>query len=185
MSLKTWTVLKENPIADMGIFQLHERFVRSPRTGAERRIAIVHTRDWVNMIPLTPDGQVVLVRQWRHGTRTFTLEIPGGLVDPGESPVEAAAREVREETGYAGDPPVLLGTVEPNPAFLDNYCYTYLIENCERVGEQRMDEGEDIEVVTLSLAEIPARIAHGEIQHALVICGFWWLAQHDRLEPRP
>ena len=137
------------------------------------------------MIPLTPDNEVVLVRQWRHGTKTFTLEIPGGLVDPGECPVEAAAREVREETGHVGDPPELLGVVEPNPAFLDNRCYTYLLENCHEVGGLMQDDGEDIEVVTLPLAEIPARIAHGEIQHALVICGFFWLAQRGGLDLRP
>jgi 8-oxo-dGTP pyrophosphatase MutT (NUDIX family) len=185
VSLKPWTIRRENALADMGIFRLYERYAVSPRTGDERRIALVSTGDWVNMIPLTPAGEVVLVRQWRHGTKTFTLEIPGGLVDPGESPSEAASREVREETGYAGDPPALLGVVEPNPAFLDNRCFTYLLENCRRVGDLIQDAGEDIEVVTLPLAEIPARIAHGEIQHALVICAFFWLAQRGGLELTP
>jgi 8-oxo-dGTP pyrophosphatase MutT (NUDIX family) len=172
-------VKSHETVADMGIFEVHRIITESPRTGVDRRIARVVTRDWVNIVPLTPEGEVVLVRQWRHGTREFTLEIPGGLVDPGESPAEAGAREVREETGYAGDAPIELGVVTPNPAFLDNRCHTYLIENCVAVGEMEMDDGEDIEVIRVPLAEIGEYIATGKIDHALVICGFWWLAQRN------
>lgn len=177
MALQPWPVLSEETIADMGIFQLHQVTARNPRTESERHIAWVTTRDWVNIVPLTPKNEVVLVKQWRHGTRSVTLEIPGGLVDEGESPAVAAAREVREETGYRGDSTVELGVVEPNPAFLNNLCYTYLIENCQAVGELEMDDGEDIEVVLVPLEEIPELIESGEIQHALVICGFFWLRQ--------
>jgi ADP-ribose pyrophosphatase len=178
VALRPWPVLSEDTIADMGIFQLHEVTARNPRTETERRIAWVTTSDWVNIVPLTPQNDVVLVKQWRHGTRAVTLEIPGGLVDPGESPAVAAAREVREETGFEGDATVEMGVVQPNPAFLNNLCYTFLIENCRLVGELEMDDGEDIEVVLIPLREIPERIASGEIQHALVICGFFWLRQN-------
>jgi 8-oxo-dGTP pyrophosphatase MutT (NUDIX family) len=141
----------------------------------------------VNIVPLTPAHEVVLVRQWRHGVKGFTLEIPGGLVDPGEQPAATAAREVREETGYAGDPPVELGIVEPNPAFMGNLTHTFLIENCHRIGELQLDAGEDVEVVLEPLARIPRLVAEGGIRHSLVICGFWWLAQRrpDLLRPAP
>ena len=101
------------------------------------------------------------------------------MVDRGESPAHAAARELREETGYAGDGPILLGIVAPNPAILNNRCHTYLFEHCTRIGEPELDQGEDIEVLTQPLSEIPALIASGGIDHALVICAFWWLSQHQ------
>jgi len=161
----------------MGIFRAYRLRSRSPRTGETRDITLLEAGDWVNVIALTPDLQVVLVRQFRHGTRDFTLEIPGGQVEPEETPVQAAARELREETGFAGEGPLALGKVTPNPAFLNNRCHTVLFENCRQVGEPAPDCGEDIEVLIRPLAEIHGIIASGQIDHALVICAFWWLAQ--------
>jgi ADP-ribose pyrophosphatase len=156
---------------------VHRLGARSPRTGAERPVSVLEAGDWTNVVALTPDDRVILVRQFRHGTRDFTLEIPGGMVDKGETPAQAAARELREETGYAGDGPVHLGIVTPNPAILDNRCHTYLFENCRRIGEPELDQGEDIEVLTHCLADIPTLIQSGGIDHALVICAFWWLSR--------
>jgi 8-oxo-dGTP pyrophosphatase MutT (NUDIX family) len=185
MPLAPWPIESEEKLADTRIFSLREVRARSPRTGVVRQMARVECVDWVNMVALTSDRQVVLVRQWRHGTREFTLEIPGGMVGSDESPEEAAARELLEETGYAGEGPVRIGTVTPNPAFLTNRCHTYLFTGCTRVAEPELDQGEDIEVDVRPLAEVPGLIAGGGIGHALVICGFWWLAQHDPRGFRP
>ena len=174
--LEPWQYASTETVHETRIFRLVESRAISPRTGEERPYATLQTPDWVNVVPLTPAGEVVMVRQWRHGVRAFTLEIPGGLVDPSESPAAAAAREVREETGYAGAAAIELGVVEPNPAILDNRTYTYLIEDCRPAGEQIQDSGEDISVELHPLAEIPRLIRNGTIKHALVICGFWWLA---------
>jgi ADP-ribose pyrophosphatase len=177
MTLQPWVRREERIIADTSIFQVRSVLARSPRTGEDRWLSVVTTGDWINVIALTDDGHVVLVRQFRHGTREFTLEIPGGLIDPGETPAQAGARELREESGYAGGEPVSLGVVNPNPAFINNRCHTVLIEGCRRVGDPQPDGGEDIETELRPLSTIPQAIASGEIDHALVICAFWWLAQ--------
>jgi 8-oxo-dGTP pyrophosphatase MutT (NUDIX family) len=177
VALGTWEYTGRTDLLETGIFKLQEERAISPRTGAERSFVHVEAAEWVNIVPLTSAGEIVLVRQWRHGVKDFGLEIPGGIVDPGEDAAATATRELREETGHAGDPPRRIGVVEPNPAFMGNRLHTYLIENCRRVAEQQLDASEDIEVVVKPLGEIPALVAGGTIRHALVICGFWWLAQ--------
>jgi ADP-ribose pyrophosphatase len=179
MTLKPWIHEDHELVADQHIFQLYQMKAKSPRTGHYRRLSVLHATDWVNVVALTSDNEVVLVRQFRHGTREFTLEIPGGMVDPGETPAQAAGRELLEESGYAGDAPIALGAVSPNPALFNNHCHTYLIENCRKVAEPELDHGEDIEVLTRPLDEIPKIIASGGIDHALVICAFWWAFHKD------
>jgi ADP-ribose pyrophosphatase len=177
MTLQPWEHRDETVVADMGIFQVRRVQSTSPRTGEHRTVSLLTTGNWINVVALTPDEQVVLVRQFRHGTGEFTLEIPGGLIDPGEGPQQAATRELLEETGYAGSAPLPLGVVDPNPAFLNNRCFTVLVEGCRPAASPTPDDGEDIEVELMPLDSIPTAIADGRIRHALVVCAFWWLAQ--------
>ena len=131
--------------------------------------------DWANVIALTDRDEVVLIRQFRHGTDAVTLEIPGGAVDPGETHEEAATRELLEETGHEARRWTKLGEVHPNPALQNNLCSTWLAEGAHRVCEPKLDEGEAIEVKTVRLHDIKPLIAQGEITHALVVAAFYFL----------
>lgn len=175
MLVKPWELLSSEIQADYRIFRLRVDRSRSPRTGKAHDFFVLESSDWVNVIPLTSDGQVVLVRQWRHGTRSFSLEVPGGLLESSDSPEEAARRELLEETGCTAGEMIYLGFVEPNPAFLNNKCHTFLAKDVKRVSELRQDEKEDIEVLMKPLAQIPRLISHGVITHSLVVAAFYRL----------
>lgn len=183
MSLERWDERSAEEVDEYGVFRVRRYLARSPRTGRNRSFSVIDSADWVNVVGITPDDRVVLVRQFRHGSDRMSLEIPGGIVDADEDPSEAAARELREETGHTGSPPEYLGTVEPNPAILSNRCHTYLVRDCRPAASQELDPGEDIEVTTLPRSEIEAAVADGRISHALVVCAFWWLAQRTPESP--
>ncbi len=121
---------------------------------------------------MTDEGRVVLVRQFRFGVDDFTLEIPGGMCDPGESPAETAARELREETGYVAGRLEPLGWVHPNPAIQSNRCHTFLARPAARVGEPQPDPHEAFEIVEEPLDAIDRLILDGRITHALVVGAF-------------
>ncbi|MEW6487153.1 MAG: NUDIX hydrolase [Thermodesulfobacteriota bacterium] len=170
-----WPVTETVVEGDYRIFRLRRDRAVSPRTGASHDFYVLETRDWVNVIPVTEAGEVVMVRQYRHGVRAVTLEIPGGILDgPGEDPAAAARRELLEETGYAPREILPLGAVQAQPALQDNLCHTYLALGCEKVADPEPDAGEDLRVLRFPLDEVPARIASGEIRHGLVLAAFYW-----------
>ncbi len=175
MPEKDWTLLGSRLVSEHYIFRLHADRYRLETNGVERDFIRLASPDWVNVLAVTEDEQLVLVRQFRHGTRNVTLEIPGGMVDEGETAEAAALRELREETGYEADGPRWLAAVWPNPAFMNNRCHIVLAEGARRVGEPMLDPAERIDVVTRPLAEIPAMIAGGEIRHALVLLALAYL----------
>lgn len=180
MPEKDWTLLDTRFVSDHYIFRLHADRYRLETNGVERDFIRLASPDWVNVLALTEDRQMVFVRQYRHGTRTVTLEIPGGMVDEGETAEAAGLRELREETGYAAESARTLASVWPNPAFMDNRCHIVLAEGARRVGEPRLDPAERIDVLTRPLTELEGMIAGGEIRHALVLLALAYLGISPR-----
>ncbi len=167
-TLKPWVSLGRELLAETRIYRVFMQTFRSPRTGLENRYSVIDSPDWVNVVALDKLGNMIMIRQFRFGTGEITLEVPGGMVDPGEQPSLTAERELREETGYRCERLTNLGFIEPNPAILNNRAHMFLAEGCEQVGELALDEGEDIEVVPMPLAEVFERLHTGDICHALV-----------------
>ena len=174
--MKPWKTAAAETVYRHPLFSIETR--RIERDGERRQIVALASDDWVHVIPLLPDGRIVMVRQWRYATESFHLELPGGIVDePGEDRA-AAERELAEETGYRAAHWERLGEVEPNPAIVDNRLSVWLATGLEGIpaGERPpADEHEELEVVEVPLDDVPALVARGEIRHALMLSSFYLL----------
>jgi len=169
----------ERSLAATRILDLREVRYRHPERGTERDYTVIAAPDWVNVVALTPDAQLVLVRQFRYGIDDFSLEIPGGVIEAGEVPIAAGLRELEEETGFAGGPARLLGSVHPNPAIQNNRCHHVLVEDAARTGTVAWDADEEIETTTAPVEEVLAWARGGRITHSLVLSALfcfeaWW-----------
>lgn len=174
--MNSWRTLRRETILDHPVLKVEKVLRRSEHRG-EHPFVVLDSPPWVNVVAVTPDMHCVLIRQWRHGTSQETLEIPGGLVDPGETPLQAGARELMEETGYRAERLEPLGHVTPNPALFANLCHTFLALDARLAGPPRPDETEEIEVITVPVAQLGELVRSGEIHHSLVISAltFFWL----------
>lgn len=164
-----WKKLGSRPIASTRIFDVASVDFHHPDHPAPRDFFLIHAPDWVNVLAVTPQHELVLVRQFRYGSNDISLEIPGGVMDPGEEPVATAVRELQEETGFAGTSARLLASVHPNPAMQTNRCHLILVEGAERRGATKWDRDEEFEILTAPVDDVYARAWRGEITHALVL----------------
>jgi len=168
-NIKPWSLKRSEIVGDFKIFKVRSDNRISPRTGKEHQFYVIESVDWCNVIAITKDDELVMVEQYRQGTSLIDLELPGGMVDPGEQPIETAPRELREETGYAGDKPESVGFVYANPAIMNNKVYSFLIRNVALKHETEFDAGEDLTVRLVPIKNIPKLILEGKIRHSLMV----------------
>lgn len=176
-----WKRLESETFAQCRVFRVRRDRNQNPRDQSAHDFFVLEAPDWANIIPLTDKQEVVMIEQYRHGIDAVTLEIPGGIVDPGENPREAAARELFEETGYrAVEEVIYLGKTHPNPALQDNWIHTYLAPHVLYSGAPPVHDSTEQTIVKLvPLAEVPGLIAAGRITHSLVVVGFHWLSLYN------
>ena len=164
-----WVREGERVLLSTRVLDLWSVRYRHPVRGTEKDFIVAHAPDWVNVVAVTPEDRIVLVRQFRFGSNDLSLEIPGGVMEKGEDPVTAGVRELSEETGYGGGRVSLMGSVHPNPAIQDNRCHFVLVDGAVPTSAMKWDHDEEIEVSTGGVAEVLALARKGAITHSLTV----------------
>lgn len=164
---KPWEVLGSEPGPNLVLFQTRYDWVRNPRNAKSMKAVVLECADWVNVVAITPEKKLVIVQQYRFGVGKRTVEIPAGIMNTGETPEQAAIRELKEETGYTAKSWKYLGWVETNPAFLNNRCHHWLAIDVIKTSPMELDEGEEISVSELTLEEVRYEIEKGRMRNSL------------------
>ena len=177
-SIHPWEIKESEILVSTGFFKLRKDKVYMPHIKEDKPAFIAEHYDWVNVVAITPQEEIVFTKQYRHGIQRVCLEIPGGMMEKDDtSPGEAIKRELMEETGYSGDHIQSLGKISPNPAFQNNFVHPFLMKGVTRMGDQNLDETEEIEVILIPKKEIPSLIESGEISQLFTIASLY-LAFH-------
>ncbi|WKZ48294.1 MAG: NUDIX hydrolase [Anaerolineales bacterium] len=168
MAIKEWKILESNYFRPR--FRLDKVQLSN---GNILDATVLELSAWANVVAVTKNQAVVLIKQYRHGVQDVLWEIPGGVVEDGEEPLIGVKRELLEETGYTASEFIQVGKIYPNPAFQTNSMYCFLALNAERVAEQNLDGGEDIEVHLVPMDELLAMTKRGEFPHALQVAALF------------
>jgi len=178
----TWTTTSSRIIADCRVFKVREDTNIREDDGAPSTFFVVENPDWVNVVAITKDREVVLIEQFRHGSGSMILEIPGGMADEGEEPIEAAARELIEETGYSPGKLLSIGKSNPNPAIQNNTIHHFLALDCEKTAEVEFDDHESIATRLVPLHELENLVHNGDITHSLAVTAIYYAQRYLRNE---
>ena len=170
-SVQDWKILSTSEIFKTAFFRFRRDRCELPDGRVMPNYYVIEFPDWANIVPVTEDGKIVLVEQYRHAAGLVTLEIPGGSTNPGknEDPKRAALRELMEETGFVPDDVRHIGTHRPNPAMQNNLMHTYIGLNCKKIAEPQPDQFEDLRVVSYSIPEVIGMIFNRKIDNSIVI----------------
>ncbi|MCE5304428.1 MAG: NUDIX hydrolase [Chloroherpetonaceae bacterium] len=170
-----WETVASKEIADFKIFQAEQIRRRHPIKNKEADFIVLNSHNWVNIVPITTNNEILLIEQYRQGSDSITLEIPGGLIENDEEPINAAIRECMEETGYeSNELPILTGVSLPNPAFLNNQCFSYALFNVENRYSQHFDDDEDIRVIPTPIPEVKRLIKEEKINHSIILTALFY-----------
>lgn len=173
--VEPWERLSTRHVAEFEMFKVREDRSRSPEDGKEQTFHVAESPGGVVVLAVADDGRLVMVEQYRHGTRRITLELPSGVAEDGEEPADAAARELREETGYEGEDAEIIGRIDLNPSWQRTLVPVALVRGARRSGEKELDETEDTRVRLVSPDELRRRIVAGEVETGTTIAAlaFW------------
>jgi ADP-ribose pyrophosphatase len=173
MTIKPWKVLEKNYLRKNVRVDRCELF-----NGRVIEPLILEFGAWITVVGLTRQQEVLLIRQYRHGVERVIWELPGGIVEPGESPLQAAKRELLEETGYGGETFIGLGAISPNPANHTNQVHSFLALDVDRVTGQHLDDTEEIDVFPTSLDEVIRMAKCGELPNSLHVSALFFALAH-------
>ena len=175
-----WKVIQDKKVCETPIFSLHQIDLLPDHKKEPAHFYVLNAPEWINIVALTSDNQIILVEQYRAGIHESSLEIPGGMVDEGEIPLEAAKRELLEETGYSTDNWKKIGKTSSNPAIFTNYTHLYLAEGCEKIQQPRLDGNEDIRVHVIPLNNFLDLVKNGTVHHAIVLAAVSQFLLHNK-----
>jgi ADP-ribose pyrophosphatase len=180
--LAAWKRRETKLHADCRVYKILRENWINERESSSDDFFVMDVSDWAVTIALTEDGKCVLVRQFRFGTGDFSWELPAGVVDEGEDPLEGGVRELYEESGYKGDDARVLSIVHPNPAIQRNRCHLILVENARRIDGGDPGPHEFFEVKEVPIDTLFEWARNGTITHAIVHAALFYL--RDYLDTR-